>query len=264
MVAPTGTTVVMELALHELTLAVVPLKVTDDVLCAEPKPVPEIVTELPINPDPGVRLLILGTTVKATELLASPPTIRTTLPVVAALGTETVMLVLLQLLTVAAVPLKSTVLEPWAGPKPAPVMVTDVPTMPELGLRLVMLGEIPPKTKGFMVTATALNVVVDVKLAVCAVPAALVVILYSVSPPFPSMAPKLYPEPSAVTEIEGAQAAHTASFALPVITFTEQLLLVEFALFEPPTHDPVQSNVVFPPVASTPANSSPISRKKLQ
>jgi len=50
------------------------------------------------------------------------------------------MLVVLQLLGVAATPPKLTVLVPCVTPKFAPLIVTDVPTGPEDGLRLVMLG----------------------------------------------------------------------------------------------------------------------------
>jgi hypothetical protein len=50
--------------------------------------------------------------VNATPLLATPPTVTTTFPVVAALGTGTTMLVALQPVGVAAVPLKVTVLDP--------------------------------------------------------------------------------------------------------------------------------------------------------
>jgi hypothetical protein len=50
------------------------------------------------------------------------------------------MLVALQLVGVAAVPLKVIVLAPCVAPKFVPVIVTEVPTAPELGLRLVMLG----------------------------------------------------------------------------------------------------------------------------
>jgi hypothetical protein len=50
------------------------------------------------------------------------------------------MLVALQLVTVAAVPLNITVLLPWLAPKFAPLIVTAVPTAPVFGLRLVMLG----------------------------------------------------------------------------------------------------------------------------
>ena len=51
-------------------------------------------------------------TVKLTPLLASPPTVTTTFPLVAAFGTDVVMLVGLQFVTVAAVPLNVTVFVP--------------------------------------------------------------------------------------------------------------------------------------------------------
>ena len=79
-------------------------------------------------------------TVKLTPLLATPPTVTTTFPVVAPLGTGTMMLVALQLVGVPAVPLNVTVLVPCVAPKFVPVIVTDVPTGPDVGLRLVMLG----------------------------------------------------------------------------------------------------------------------------
>jgi hypothetical protein len=50
------------------------------------------------------------------------------------------MLVALQLDGVASVPLNVTVLVPCVEPKFAPAIVTEVPTGPELGDRLVMLG----------------------------------------------------------------------------------------------------------------------------
>src|SRR5215469_12120912 len=79
-------------------------------------------------------------TVKLTPLLATPPTVTTTLPVVAPAGTGTAMLVALQLVGVAVTPLNVTVLVPCVDPKFMPVIVTAVPTTPEVGLRLVMLG----------------------------------------------------------------------------------------------------------------------------
>jgi len=42
------------------------------------------------------------------------------------------MLVALQLVTKAEIPLNVTVLVPWVAPKLAPVMVTDAPTGPEV------------------------------------------------------------------------------------------------------------------------------------
>src|SRR6266566_2232023 len=101
-----------------------------------------MVTEVPTGPEVGDRLVMLGAvvTVKLTALLARAATVATTLPVVAPLGTGATMLVALQLVGVAAVPLKLTVLLPCVDPKFAPVMVTEVPTGPEVGDRLVMLG----------------------------------------------------------------------------------------------------------------------------
>jgi hypothetical protein len=59
--------------------------------------------------------------------------VRTTLPVVAPAGTATTIVVSLQLIGVAAVPLKATVLVPCTSPKLTPVMVTVVPGRPETG-----------------------------------------------------------------------------------------------------------------------------------
>lgn len=50
------------------------------------------------------------------------------------------MLVELQLDAVAVVPLNLTVLLPWVAPKFVPVIVTEVPTGPDVTERLVMLG----------------------------------------------------------------------------------------------------------------------------
>ena len=111
--------------------------------CVAPKFVPAIVTELPTVPDVGFKLVMLGAgamTVKLTPLLATPPTVTTTLPVVAPLGTGTVILVALQLVGVPAVPLNATELAPWVAPKFVPVIVTEPPTGPDVGLRLAMLS----------------------------------------------------------------------------------------------------------------------------
>jgi hypothetical protein len=62
--------------------------------------------------------------VKTTPLLATPATVTTTLPVVAPAGTGITMLVALQLVGVAAVPLNVTVPVPCVAPKFVPVMVT--------------------------------------------------------------------------------------------------------------------------------------------
>ena len=85
-----------------------------------------------------------GVTVKLTPLLARPPTVTTTLPEVAAVGTRARMLVALQLVGVAAVPLNATVFVPWLAPKFVPVIVTEVPAGPDVGERLVIVGAVLP------------------------------------------------------------------------------------------------------------------------
>jgi len=113
------------------------------------KPVPVTVTMSEAPPTTaklGLRVVILGgagggVTVKFTLLLGKLPTVTTTFPVVAPLGTGTTMLVSLQLVVgKAGVPLKLTVLFTCPGPKPDPVIVTEVPTGPDAGFRLVMLA----------------------------------------------------------------------------------------------------------------------------
>jgi len=62
-----------------------------------------------------LRLVIVGgctSTVNCTPLLASPPTVTTTLPLTAPVGTGTTMLAAFQLLGVAVVPLNVTLLVP--------------------------------------------------------------------------------------------------------------------------------------------------------
>jgi hypothetical protein len=142
-VAPAGTVTPMLVALQLVGVAAVPLNCTVLVPCVVPKFAPLIVTGLPANPDAGFRLVMLGAgavTVKLTPLLAAPPTVTTTFPVVAPAGTVTPILDALQLVAVAAVPLNFTVLVPCVAPKFAPLIVTGLPTKPDVGFRLVMLG----------------------------------------------------------------------------------------------------------------------------
>jgi hypothetical protein len=112
---------------------------------------PLIVTEVPTTPDVGFKLVMLGpetagVTVKFTPLLATPPTVTTTFPVVAPAGTGATMLVALQLVGVAAVPLNLIVLVPCVAPKFAPATVTELPTVPDAGFTLVIFaaGGFPP------------------------------------------------------------------------------------------------------------------------
>src|SRR5258708_9628666 len=78
-------------------------------------------------------------TAKLTPLLARPPTVTTTFPVVAPAGTSAAMPVALQLVGIAPVPLNLTVLLPCVAPKFAPVIVTQAPATPDAGFNFALL-----------------------------------------------------------------------------------------------------------------------------
>src|SRR5579859_4872183 len=139
-VAPEGTGATIFVLLQLVGVAGVPLNVTVLVPCVEPKLEPLMVTDVVTDPEVGERLVMTRNTVKVTPLLATPLTVTTTAPVVAPVGTGTTMLVMLQLVGVAVVPLNFTVLVPWVAPKFEPLMVTDAPTAPAFGDRLVMIA----------------------------------------------------------------------------------------------------------------------------
>lgn len=147
-VAPLGTGATMLVGVQLVGTAATPLNITVLAPCDEPKFVPVIVTDVPTSPKGGVRLATVGAagggggavTVKSTPLLITPLASTTTFPVVAPVGTVAVMLVPVQLVTEAVLPLKMTALVPWVAPKFDPAMVNDVPTGPEVGLKLVMAG----------------------------------------------------------------------------------------------------------------------------
>jgi hypothetical protein len=141
-VAPVGTVARIDVALQLVIVEAVPLNVTEPDPWLAPKLAPVIVTDAPTAPDVGETLVILGvpSTVKLTPLLALPPTVTTTLPVVAPVGTVATIDVVLQLvIVVAAVPLNFTVFVP-CEPKFNPVIVTDAPIAAEVGDKLLMLG----------------------------------------------------------------------------------------------------------------------------
>jgi hypothetical protein len=142
-VAPLGTVTTMLDTPQDVAVAVVPLNFTVLLPWVDPNVVPVMVTEAPTAPVVIDRLVICGVTVKLTPLLATPDTVTTTFPVVAPLGTVVAMLVELQLVAVAVVPLNLTVLVPCVDPKFLPVIVTEVPTGPEVTDKLVMLGPAP-------------------------------------------------------------------------------------------------------------------------
>jgi hypothetical protein len=123
-------------------VAAVPLNLTVLLPCVPPKFVPVIVKAAPTGPLVGESVVSVGPTVTVyvSALLARPPTVTTTLPVVAPVGTGTAMLVADHDVGVAAVPLNVIVLVPCVAPKLAPAIVTAVPTGPLVGVKLVRLG----------------------------------------------------------------------------------------------------------------------------
>ena len=142
-VAPTGTRARITSWLQLEVVAVVPLKVT---LPPElPKLDPLILTLVPTAPESGSSLEMDGVprvTVKVTPLLATPPEVVTTTdPVVAVDGTTARTFLSFQpAILDALTPLKVT--EPWVSPKFRPLILTSVPTGPESGSSLSMVGPV--------------------------------------------------------------------------------------------------------------------------
>jgi len=139
-VAPTGTGTKMLVLLQLVGVAVTPLNVTVLDPCVAPNVVPVMVTDVPTTPLAVDMLVMPGATPKLAPLLAKPPTVTTTFPVVAPAGTGTAMLVAPQLVGDAKTPLNVTALDPCVAPNAVPVIVTDLPMAPLVGDRLVMAG----------------------------------------------------------------------------------------------------------------------------
>lgn len=106
--------------------------------------VPVIVTDAPTGPLVGLKLLIVGgvVTVKLLLLVAVLPlTVTAIAPDVAPDGTVTISFVVLAEVTVADVPLNLTALLVLVELKFVPLIVTEVPAGPLVGLKLEMVGD---------------------------------------------------------------------------------------------------------------------------
>jgi len=103
-----------------------------------------MVTEVVTGPVAGeiVEITGPGLIVKATTGVVTPPTLTATLttPVPAPGGGRALICVAVQTIGFAAMPLKVTVLFPCGNPKGPPLICTEVPTVPEVGDKLVMVG----------------------------------------------------------------------------------------------------------------------------
>src|SRR5262252_1934359 len=92
-------------------------------------------------PEFGVSVVTVGAlTVKVTPLLAAPSTVTTTGPLAAPAGTFAVMVVSVQFVVLAIVPLNWTLLVPCVARKLSPEIVTDVPAMPDAGDSALIVG----------------------------------------------------------------------------------------------------------------------------
>src|SRR6267142_1560938 len=140
LVAPNGTGTTMLVSLQLVHVPGIPLNVTVLAPTDAPKFVPVIVTEVPLGPDVGLRFVIVGVTTKFAGLLGIAATVTTMPPVVAPAGTGAEMLVSLQIVGLAVIPLKVSVLEHCVVPKPVPVIVTGVPIGPLSGAHPVITG----------------------------------------------------------------------------------------------------------------------------
>jgi len=138
--APVGTAETILEVLQLVGVAANPLNATVLVPCVGPNPFPAIVTGVPTGPKVGLTLEIVGITVKGEPLLATPATVTTTLPESAPGGSGTTMVLGPHAVGVAETPLNVTVLVPCVLPKPPPLVTTDCPAGPEVGLRFAMLG----------------------------------------------------------------------------------------------------------------------------
>ncbi len=131
--------------LQDVTVAATPLNVTVLVPCVFPNPAPVTETAI-VGPPLVLDSLVMpgpGVTVNSTPLLATPPTVTTTLPVVAVEGTVAVIEVALQLVIEAKTPLKVTLLPLEEAPKLLPEIVTGIPAGPDVGERLVIEAGLP-------------------------------------------------------------------------------------------------------------------------
>jgi hypothetical protein len=139
LVAPAGTVAVTRLSFWKAKAAPIPLNVTEE---APVKWLPLIVTVVPTAPDEGEKLLIVGAfpedTVKFDELVAVPnAVVSAILPVVAPEGTVAVTRLSFWKAKAAPIPLNVTEEAPV---KWLPLIVTVVPTAPDEGEKLLIVG----------------------------------------------------------------------------------------------------------------------------
>ncbi len=160
-VAPKGTKTVRLMEVDAVTVAEIPLNVTELFAGVVLKLVPEMVTVAPGAPVVGVNPVMVGvgSMVKFDAVVTvTPLTVIEIGPLVAPAGTNTVSVVEVAPVTVATTPLNRTVLFANVVLKLVPVMVTVAPTAPLVGVKPDMVG-VPGTVKiPTLVTVTPLSV----------------------------------------------------------------------------------------------------------
>lgn len=139
-VAPAGTVTVRLVVVATVTTAWVPLNLTTLFTAVVLKFVPEITTVAPMAPLVGLKLVIVGDpgTVKVALLTVTPLTVTAIGPVDAPTGTVVVIEVEVKPVTTAVTPLNVTT---GVEMKLVPVIVTEAPEAPMVGLIPVIVGE---------------------------------------------------------------------------------------------------------------------------
>ena len=136
----------MLVALQLVGVAVTPLKLTVLAPMRRAKIGARIVTDWPTGPEVGERLVMLGTvTVKFTALLAVPPTVTTTFPVVAPLRHRNHDACRTPTRRLRRHSVEADRARAHRRAEAGARVVTDWPTGPEVGNRLVMLGTVTVK-----------------------------------------------------------------------------------------------------------------------
>jgi hypothetical protein len=162
-VVPAGTLASILVDVTTTSAVAVPLNVTVTPTGLWVNPVPLIITICPIRPLSGVKLVIVGTTMKLPALVAVPPGVVTLIgPLAASAGT--VASITLSDATVkvaavsgcAAVPLNVTDVAPV---KFVPLIVTVTPTDPLVGLKLVIVVELATTVNALALVAVPPGVV---------------------------------------------------------------------------------------------------------
>lgn len=164
--APEGTDVTILVAVGvPVMVAVVPLNLTMLLAAVLLKLVPVMVTEVPMVPEAGLNPEMVGleavVTVKLVALMAvAPPTSTVIVPVVAPAGTAVTILVVVGVPLIAAVtPLNLTILLAAVVLKLVPVMVTEEPTLPAIGLNPVMVGTTTVKSLALVTVTPSISMV---------------------------------------------------------------------------------------------------------